>query len=318
MNVTTLAGCEQVGTEDGPRETARFSNPTSVELGPQGVVFVADFDSGLVRAIQPDGTTTTLIQRDDFTHPFGLLFDGDRTLFVETDDNDLAEHSLTTGTIWKLDVQTLDIEVVARNLGRPRGLALLADGRIAMADHVHHVISVLDPASGVTTPLAGALDEPGFVNGKGGAARFAQPYDLIVNPDGDLLVTELDNHRIRRVALDGTVSDYAGSGTPGTLDGPVAVAAFDGPQAIAIAADHSIYLTDIHNSYIRRIEDGVVKTIAGDGTRGWIDSDEPRGARFYGLEGIAVDDTRIIVGDGNRGDDQPFHRVRVIERAAVP
>lgn len=318
MNVTTLAGCEQSGTDDGDRDAARFSNPTVVELGPDGVVFVADFDNSLVRRLAPDGTTTTLVQRDGFSAPFGLMFDGNRTLWIETDDDDNAVHSEETGTIWKLDLPTNELIVIARNLGRPRGLALLSDGRIAMADHVHNVVSILDPETGITTPLAGLRDTPGFANGQGNTARFAQPYDLIVNPDGDLLVTELDNHRIRKVTLDGTVTDYAGSGAAGNLDGPNAVATFDGPQAIAIASDHSIYVTDIRRSLIRRIKDGVVKTIAGDGTRGWIDSEDPRGARFYGLEGIAVDDGRIIIGDGNRGDDMPFHRVRVIDRAAVP
>jgi len=318
MNVTTLAGCEQAGNDDGGREAARFTNPTSIEIGPANTVFVADFDNGRVRQIEPDGTTTTVISRDDFVVPFGLVFDGDRTLYVETDDNDLLEHSDNTGTIWKLDIVSRDLTVIARNLGRPRGLALLADGRIAMADHVHHLVSILDPITGITTPLAGLADTPGFANGTGTDVRFAQPYDLIVNPDGDLLVTELDNHRIRKITLGGVVSDYAGAGTAGSLDGPVGVATFDGPQAIAIAPDRSIYITDIHRSYVRRIKDGVVKTIAGDGTRGWIDSEEPRGARFYGLEGLAVDASRIIVGDGNRGDDQPFHRVRVIDLDAVP
>ncbi len=318
MNVTTLAGCEQAGTNDGDRDAARFSNPTVVELGLDGIVFVADFDNDLVRKLDRDGTTTTLIQREGFINPFGLMFDGDRTLWIETDDNDEGVHSDDTGTIWKFDLSTNELTVIARNLGRPRGLALLPDGRIAMADHVHHMVSILDPETGITTPLAGTRNTPGFANGIGEAVQFAQPYDLIVNPDGDLLVTELDNHRIRKIKLDGTVSDYAGSGNVGSLDGPSAVATFDGPQAIAIAADKSVYVTDIRRSLIRRIKDGVVKTIAGDGTRGWIDSEDPRGARFYGLEGIAVDDARIIVGDGNRGDEMPFHRVRVIELLAIP
>lgn len=318
MNVTTLAGCEQFGIDDGARETARFSNPTTIELGPAGSVFVADFDNSLVRRIEPDGTTTTVLDRDDLARPFGLAYDGDRTLFVETDDNDLLEHSDNTGTIWKVDILTGDAVVIARNLGRPRGLALLADGRLAMADHVHHTISILDLVTGFVTPVAGLAGTPGFANGTGVDVRFAQPYDLAVNADGDLLVTELDNHRIRKVTIAGVVTDYAGSGSPGNFDGPNAVASFDGPQAIAIAPDKSIYVTDIRRSFIRRIKDGVVKTIAGDGTRGWIDSEEPRGARFYGLEGIAVDDSRIIVGDGNRGDGQPFHRVRVIDLISVP
>jgi sugar lactone lactonase YvrE len=318
MTVTTLSGCEQSGTDDGTRDDARFSNPTVVELGPAGTVFVSDFDNSLLRRLEPDGSTTTLVSRPDFVRPFGLVFDGQATLYVQTDGNDQGGLDITTGTIWAVDIATGNSFVIARNLGRPRGLALLGDGRLAMADHLHHVISILDLATGLVTPLAGLADTPGMVNGTGIDVRFAQPYDLARNADGDLLVTELDNHKIRKVTLAGVVTDYAGSGDIGNFDGPVAVASFDGPQAIAIAPDNAIYVTDIRRSFIRRIKDGVVKTVAGDGTRGWIDSDEPRGARFYGLEGIAVDDGRVIVGDGNRGDGMPFHRVRIIDLAALP
>jgi len=318
MTVTTLAGCEQSGIEDGDRNTARFSNPTSVELGPNGAVFIADFDNNRVRRIEADGTTTTLVARDDFARPFGLLYAGGSTLYVQTDDNDSLEHTDNTGTVWNVDIDTGTATVITRNAGRPRGLALLGDGRIAMSDHVHHTLTILDPTTGIVTPLAGLADTPGMVNANGLDARFAQPYDLAINADGDLLVTELDNHKIRKVTLAGVVTDYAGSGVAGSFDGAVAVASFDGPQAIAIAPDNTIFVTDIQRSFIRKIKDGVVSTIAGDGTRGWIDSEEPRGARFYGLEGIAVDDSRIIIGDGNRGDGMTFHRVRTIDRAQLP
>jgi hypothetical protein len=317
MAVTTLAGCEQSGTDDGSRDAARFSNPTMVELGPADSVFVADFGNNLVRKIEADGTSTTLVKRDDFVRPFGMHYDGANTLYVETDGNDDMDLDVTTGTVWRVDLTSGAATVLTRNAGRPRGLALLADGRIAMADHVHHLLTILDPITGIVTPLAGLADTPGSVNATGTDARFAQPYDLVVNADGDLLVTELDNHKIRRVTLAGVVTDYAGSGQAGNFDGPLAVAAFDGPQAIAIASDNSLFVTDIRRHFIRKIKDGMVTTVAGDGTRGWIDSEEPRGARFYGLEGIAVDDSRIIVGDGNRGDGNTFHRIRIIDRAQL-
>lgn len=317
MSATTLAGCEQSGIADGSRDDARFNNPTGVEVGPGGAVFVADFDNSLVRRIGTDGSTTTLVAREDLVRPFGLHFDGLDTLYVQSDGNDQGQLDTTTGTIWRVDIRTGAASVIARNAGRPRGLQLLPDGRLALADHIHHVLSILDLDTGFITPLAGAADTPGAVNGTGLDARFAQPYDLALHPDGSLLVTELDNHKIRKVTVDGVVEDYAGSGAIGSFDGPVDVAAFDGPQAIAIGSDDAIYVTDINRSYIRRIKDGFVRTVAGDGTRGWIDSEEPRGARFYGLEGIAVDDGRIILGDGNRGDGETFHRVRIIDLASL-
>jgi len=317
LAVTTLAGCEQAGTDDGTRDQARFNNPTNVTLGPDGSVYVTDFDTSRIRRVDPDGTTITVVSRADFARPFGILTAPDGTLFVETDDNDALEHGDNTGTVWRVDPLTGDATVITRNVGRPRGLAMLSDGRIAMADHVHHTISILDPATGFVTPLAGTADMPGHVNATGVDARFAQPYDLVVDGNGDLIVTDLDNHQLRRVTLAGVVTDYAGSGTQGNIDGPIDVARFDGPQGLALAPDGAVYVTDIHRYFIRRIANGVVKTVAGDGTRGWIDSDDPRGARFYGLEGVTADDTRIIVADGNGGNGEPFHRIRVIRMSAL-
>jgi sugar lactone lactonase YvrE len=317
LAVTTLAGCELPGDADGPRTDVRFRNPTNVVIDAGGGVFVADFDNSRLRRVEPDGVTSTIVVRDDFTAPFGLAFAADGSLFVETDDNDQGVHSLDSGTIWRVNTATGEAVVVARDLGRPRGLAVLPDGRIAMADHMHHVVSILDPATGIETPLAGMQDLTGFANGSGTEARFAQPYDLVLLPDGDLAVSDQDNHRIRRVTLAGVVSDLAGSDTIGSTDGPVDTATFDAPQALAVGPD-GLYVTDIRSFLIRRIANGIVDTIAGDGTRGFIDADEPRSARFSGVEGMAADASRLVIADGNRGDGSTFHRIRIVDLNAVP
>ena len=319
LAVSTLVGCASNGTQDGVRSDARFDNPTNVAIGDDGTVYVTDFDSGRLRAVSPDGATRTVVYGDGFSHPFGIVFGPDGKLYVETDDNDQGGHSIDTGTIWRVDVTRSNgnAEVVARDLGRPRGLVFLPDGRLVMADHMHHVVSILDPASGVVTPLAGALDVPGHQNATGPAARFAQPYDVVRLPDGDLVVSELDNHRLRRITLAGVVTDYAGTGVAGNLDGPIAVATFDGPQGLALGADGALYVTDIRKHFIRRVKDGMVKTVAGDGTPGFLDASEPRGARFYGIEGIDVDASRLVIADGNGGDGSAFHRVRVVSLSSL-
>src|SRR5688572_6894528 len=54
LGVSTLAGCNLAGNADGDRRSARFSNPVNVERG-AGEVYVADFDNGLIRAVDDDG-----------------------------------------------------------------------------------------------------------------------------------------------------------------------------------------------------------------------------------------------------------------------
>ncbi len=314
--IATIAGCEQAGAEDGPRDSVRFRNPTNVVLV-GGAIVVADFDNNRLRRIADDGTTTTLVMRDDFKSPFGLELAADGSLYVETDDNDQGIHTIDSGTVWRVDPDTGAASVIARDLGRPRGLAVLPDGRIAMSDHKHHTLSILDPASGVATPLAGMHDSPGYANATGTAARFAQPYDIVVLPDGDLAVADQDNHRIRRVTLAGVVTDFAGSGTVGNIDGPANVAQFESPQGLALGPAGELYVTDIKRHFIRRITSGDVRTVAGDGTPGWIDSNEPRAARFYGIEGIAANATELVLADGNGGDGKTFHRIRTIRLDAL-
>jgi DNA-binding beta-propeller fold protein YncE len=317
QTVATLAGCSQAGTDDGMRGDARLANPTNVAIAPGGIAYVTDFDTSRVRAIDATGATSTVYLAANFQAPFGIALAPGGKLYVETDDNDMGGHSLETGTVWRIDPVTRTAEVIARDLGRPRGLAVLPDGRIAMADHQHHTISILDPSTGAATLLAGVRDVKGYANGVGTGALFAQPYDIVVHPDGSLIVSDMENHRVRHVFLDGTVEDFAGSGENGALNGPVAVATFDAPQALAILPTGVVFVTDIHRKIVRRIAAGNVSTIAGDGTPGWIDATAPRNARFYGLEGMDVDASRLVVADGNVGDGMPYNRVRVVQLSGL-
>jgi DNA-binding beta-propeller fold protein YncE len=318
QTVATLAGCSEPGTNDGPRNTGRFNNPTNAAIAPSGIAYITDFDSHRVRAIASDGTLTTVFQDPArFKVPFGIAIAPGGKLYVQTDDNDLLEHTTETGTLWLVDPQAKTAEVLARDLGRPRGLAVLPDGRIAMADHMHHVVTIFDPVTKTESPLAGANDVPGYANGPGGDARFAQPYDIVVMPDGSLVVSDYDNHRIRRVLLDGTVSDFAGSGDIGALNGPAAVATFDAPQALAVLPTGVLFVSDVKRKLIRRIASNTVSTVAGDGTPGWLDAAEPRNARFYGLEGMDVDAGRLVIADGNIGDGMAFHHIRVIQLTSL-
>ena len=308
---STLAGCGEAGSADGKRGVALFNNPVNVIGGPGGEVFVADFDNDRIRVIAPDGTTRTLVEREGFARPFGLAFVGN-TLFVSTDDNDAGQHSPNTGTVWRVNTSSGDAQVVARDIGRPRGLAALPDGRLVMADYNHHTVRILDPGSGQVTPLAGAADTAGFVDGPGATARFNGPYGVALASDGSILVTDYFNNRIRSVTLGGQVTTFAGNGTAGAGDGALAAASFAKPQGITTAGG-DVFVTDTDNFAIRKLSGGQVTTLAGTGQGGFLDGNMAD-AQFYGLEGLDVSDdgATLWVADGNRGEDVPFNRVRVL------
>jgi len=313
--VSMLSGWEEAGYKDGIRGEARFANPVNVACGPDGKVYVADFDNGKIREVDAeDGTTSTVIATGGFQRPFGMAFAPDGTLYVSTDRDPQGGSGPMAGTVWRIDVSARTATPIKAQIGRPRGLAVLPSGKLAVADYMHHVIQVLDPATAALTPLAGAWDVKGTTDGAGAVARFATPYGLaFVN--GALIVADFENNRLRRVALDGTVSTFAGAGLAGFADGGLATARFNKPQGLAVTGNGDLYVTDIENFRIRRIRGSSVETIAGSGQPGYADNDDRLAAQFYGLEGLCVtaDGSMVFIADGSRGEPAPYHRVRSIK-----
>lgn len=304
LGVSTLAGSSVACNADGPRAVAGFSDPVNVAYH-DGTLYVADFDNGRLRAIDIfTRTTSTIIAAPDFKRPFGLAFAADGTFYVSTDNDQAGAHSPTSGTIWKIDLGARTAVVVANAIGRPRGIVALPDGRIAATDYLHHVVEIVDPANGSVTVIAGALDTPGSADGAGAAARFSAPYGIGMGSDGKLVVADYDNSLLRQVALDGTTTTLT-----------VATGQLDHPQAITIASDGAVYVTDTGNYRVRKISGSLVTTVAGDGQLGYLDADDPLAARFYGLEGLSLtpDGTMLYVADGNRGENLPYDRIRQIK-----
>jgi sugar lactone lactonase YvrE len=313
--VSTLAGSADAGYVDGARKVARFSNPVNVAFH-DGTVYVADFDNSKLRAI--DATThvtTTVVLQQGFQRPFGMAFAPDGTFYVSTDNDPTGVHNPMSGTIWRVDVQGKKATVVATAIGRPRGMVVLGDGRIAVADYMHHVVEIVDPKTGKATTIAGSFDAPGMVDGAGTAARFSTPYFIAARSDGKLLVTDFDNNRLRLVGLDGTTTTLSGATQAGFVDGAMPSARFSHPQAISAAANGDIYLTDLGNFRIRKISGDQVTTVAGNGMGGAVDNDDPLMSELYGLEGLAVvsDGSMLYVADGNRGEEVPFNRIRQVK-----
>jgi streptogramin lyase len=305
-------GTGQADLLDGNPINARFSNPVNVEPTSNGGAYVADFDNDAVRLIGSNNQVSTLVVQPNFARPFGLTRFGE-TLYVQTDANDAGLKDSTTGTIWRVDNLTGGATVVARNLGRPRGIVALSDGRIVLSDLVKNTISILDPATGNVTPLAGSTGEAGFVNANGTNARFSRPYGVALLNDGSILVADQNNNAIRRVTMSGDVTTFAGTGAVGVQNGPAGTATFNHPSDVTVAGT-TVYVADHDNHVIRKISGGTVSTVAGNGSAGFVDSDNNLLDEFWGLEGIAVtpDGSALWIADGNNGEPDPYNRVRRI------
>ena len=309
--VETIAGSATGGAADGVGAAAQFDNPVGVFLDPSGAILVTEYDGGRLRKIPPSGPSVTLAT--GFLDSFALLATED-AIYVQTDRDRNGGKGPTTGTLWKVPLTGGVPEVFLESGGRPRGLARLLDGRVVMTDRERHVVSILNLADGVVTPLAGS-GTAGFVNGRGAEAQFNDPYGVAVLPDGSVLVADAANNVIRKVTLEGDVSSFAGDGYPGMKDDPDKQRArFDFPQDLAVDAAGNVYVTDLLNHRIRRITStGGVETVAGDGTQGYADGPGAT-AKFFGQEQIDIspDGKTLYVSDGNRGEGEAYHRIRKI------
>jgi hypothetical protein len=323
VGLSTLAGRGEPGFQDGARNVASFDDPVNVAVAPDNVLFVADFNNGAIRRVQEDGQTVTFTHQTDFHRPFGIAFDRNGDLYVQTDRNSHndADGTGPTGALWRVNMSTGAATLLVDGIGRTRGIDVLANGKVVLSDYLRHVIKLYDPATNAVTELAGKADTPGYVDAKGANARFSEPYDIVVcKLDGveSIFVSDFENHRIRQVKLDGTVSTYAGGNESATVNGTLAQARFINPQGLACptTTDNTLYVSDPGAHVIRRIRGGMVDTIAGDGMPGYVENTDPLMGRFFGLEGIDVtnDGNHLYIADGNLGeDDQPYHRLRRVE-----
>lgn len=111
-------------------------------------------------------------------------------------------------------------------------------------------------------------------SGDGGPATAAQinnPFGVVRGPDGAIWFCEYDGQRIRRVGKDGVISTVAGSGETGLANGPALKASFNKPHEIRFDAKGDLYVADMANHAIRRIDlkSGTVSTFAGTGKAGY-------------------------------------------------
>ena len=324
----TIAGQDSVnGFMDGPGATALFRQPGGLALAGNGSLYVTDSTSRVIRKLTPqvDGTyvVSTIAGRDMVRNPGGVT-DGDgRTVATFTNPaqiavdsvnnlyvTDLAHKSVRKLTLTPTGylVSTLAGHTSAMGtedghpltqarFTQPAGLAVDASGTVFLADGeagpngpYGNTIRAI-PAAADTYTVAGTLPSAGAVNGAGTVARFREPKGSVVDATGVTYVCDTQNHAIRRISPDGTVTLLAGNGTLGTVDGTGTGARFNQPYAIAIDSAGVLFVADTMNNAIRRVaQDGAVTTVAGDVTQpGGFANGLGTAARFNHPTGIAVD-----------------------------
>ncbi len=152
--------------------------------------------------------------------------------------------------------------LITNGLAEPYGVAVDVDNSYYITDSANNRVAKYSSNSGALTNLAGVFGESGADDGPGVFARFFNPQGIVA-ARGGMVVADSGNNLIRRIAFDGSVTTLAGSTTPGFTDAAGTSARFNFPTGLAVDAAGDIYVADLLNNRIRKIDaNNAVTTVA--------------------------------------------------------
>lgn len=270
-DIITFAGSGAAGDSDGTGTAASFDAPDGIVIDADNNLYVSDKNNHKIKKITPSGVVSTFAgsgtsgSSDDetgtnatFNSPGGLAIDASGNLFV-VDANIRIRQISPSGAVTtylssdhfsslQLSILALlDVAVDASgNLYITNGGGPVGDNYILKVDNT------------LTPSILAGSGEAGGEDGAADVASFTYMFDIAVDDQGNILVADLFNYKIRQVTPSGVVSTLAGNGNQTDGDGNVvdgigSEATFKGPNGVALDASGNIYVAGGTESSIRKI-----------------------------------------------------------------
>jgi sugar lactone lactonase YvrE len=257
--VTTVAGN---GSCD-PTDTRSLCGPKGMARGPNGELYVVSTDADSVHVIANgqvtrfigDGLPTTL------TRPQGVVVAGNVVItsdashclikFYQLDGGQAAPDQMPCSMVDGHQVLSADY------------FALSPDQKTLYFTDGEQQLFTLPLSNGLPSGAFHSLTGQyyGFEDGALASASFYDPVSIVADAQA-VYVADQGNHRIRRVEPAGAVSTLAGTGIQGLDDGPASSALLSYPSGVAVFGS-AVYFSSPSDGRIRKVENGVVSTIAG-------------------------------------------------------
>jgi len=320
--ITTAAGngFSHFGGDNGPANLALFNVPFAVAVDTAGNLYIADRENNRIRKISNgviitvagngtagfsgDGALAINAQLD---YPAGVAVDSAGNLYI-SDRNNQRIRKVSNGVISTVaGIGTFGFSgdggmAINAQLSYPYGIAVDSAGNLYIADLANQ--RVRQVSNGVITTLAG--DGVVGFGGDGGAAplgRLNSPFGVAVDSTGSVFIADRDNNRVRKVS-NGVITTVAGGGTQGFSGdgGPATSALLNNPFGVAVDAAGNLYIADQNNQRIRKVSNGLITTVAGNGIHGFSGDNGPAtNAQLNYPLGVAVNSTGslFIADQGN-------------------
>jgi sugar lactone lactonase YvrE len=265
--VGTFAGSGAAGSADGPGLLATFTAPRGLAVDASGNVYVADTGANKLRKITPEGVVSTLAGSGaagsadgagaaaTFSAPCGLAIWTDGTLYVCDRDNHKIRAVDTDGVVTTISGTgvsgSTDGAKAVATFNAPEGIVVLQSGYLYIADTGNNIIRRVNALGGVLTFAGSGV--AGYKDDLDTQASFNAPRGIALDADGNLIVADAGNNRLRLVSAAGDVSTLAGTGAEGFGNGSLAEATFHGPAALAVGPSGELYVADSLNHALRKV-----------------------------------------------------------------
>ena len=325
--ITTFAGTGQEGFfgDNGPAASARFDNPSRITVDASGNLYVVDLFNARVRKISGSTITTVLGGGTNFGEGVPAVSAAaiPHAVAVDSDGNILVV-DVFFGGVRKIDAHGIVNTIASDGSGNPgfagdggpankamfnfgvnSGLAVDSSGNILIGDDQNRRVRKITKDGNINTAAGNGLYRFSGDGGPASSATLYFPSSLLPDPAGNVFISELGQNRIRKVAPDGTISVYAGTGIQGYSgdNGPATKANLSFPSYMTFGPGGNLYFSDSVNSAIRKIDrNGTISTYVSSGTSGIFDL--PYGIAFDGAG-------YLIIADSSH------NRIRVVDPAVT-
>ena len=336
--ITTIAGNSAGGySGDGAGATAAtLLQPSGILTDAAGNIYFADRGNNCIRKINTSGIIATIAGTGTagyagdggpataayLSGPGSIIFDASGNLYISDGANHCIRKVDASGIITTV-AGTGSVgsggdggPATAASFNNPEGISMWA-GNIYIADRGNDCIRKIN-TSGIASRIAGTPGTTSF-GGDGGAATaayFNTPIDVITDTNGNIYIADNGNNRVRKINTSGIINTVAGNGAGGYTGDSVAATSsgLRGPQGLAFDVAGNLYICDIGNRRIRKVDitgAGFITTIAGIGSSGFSGDGGPATAAELYPAKMAVGSNGVILAS-----DYFNNRIRRISASA--